>query len=101
VSDVHIYSGHLEYSSLMPNPDRWVKAKDYDALAADNADNVRRMADDANKLHAAYTRICELEAALRECISRLDETDTDGPRHTPESARAVLARSQPDAGADP
>lgn len=30
----HIYEGHLEYSSLMPNPERWVKAADYEALQA-------------------------------------------------------------------
>jgi hypothetical protein len=34
-------------------------------------------------------RVKALEAALRECISRLDETDADGP-HAPEFARAAL-----------
>jgi hypothetical protein len=30
----HVYEGNLEYSSLMPNPERWVKAADYDAAEA-------------------------------------------------------------------
>lgn len=29
---VHVYEGNLEYSSLMPNPERWVKATDYERL---------------------------------------------------------------------
>jgi hypothetical protein len=44
-----------------------------DALAADNADNVRRMADDANKLHAAWMRVAELEADNAEVRRHRDE----------------------------
>jgi hypothetical protein len=32
MKQAHIYIGNLEYSSLMPNPDKWVKAEDYLAL---------------------------------------------------------------------
>ena len=39
-----IYTGNLEYSSLMPNPDRWVKATDYEALAAQLAARNKQIA---------------------------------------------------------
>jgi hypothetical protein len=42
----------------------YVRASDYQALEADNADNVRRMADDANRLADALMRIAALEAEL-------------------------------------
>jgi hypothetical protein len=52
-------------------------AGDAEALVADHADNVRRMADDANKLHSAYARIRELNDALKDMVNAW-EPDGDG-----------------------
>lgn len=32
IKHAHVLEGHLEYSSLMPRPARWVKAEDYEVL---------------------------------------------------------------------
>jgi hypothetical protein len=70
---------------------RVVFASDYDALAADKADDVRRMADDANKLHAAWTRVSELEAALRRIVLK-DGRESIAVTKICDIARRALAR---------
>ncbi len=69
MSDAKRYTGHLEYSSLMPNPEQWVRAADYDALAAER-DAVSRLCTALTKVgQADKARIAQLEALLRKVQS--------------------------------
>jgi hypothetical protein len=52
-----IYTGNLEYSALMPNPERWVKAADYEAVERDIAVKVKEQ----------FAHIARLQAALTFC----------------------------------
>jgi hypothetical protein len=55
-----------------------VTATDYEALEADKADDVRRMADDQNKIWCLTNRVAALEAAVREWASECADCDGRG-----------------------
>ena len=38
-----VYHGNLEFSSLMPNPEGWIKEADYDAREAEHKAEVERL----------------------------------------------------------